>query len=148
MRAVIQRVTSASVTIDCRECGSIGNGYLVLLGVGKDDTEHEAELLFNKMYGLRIFEDENGKTNLSLADTGGEVLIVSQFTLYADCKKGRRPSFTNAAPPSRAEQLYEYFVSLAREKAAHVATGEFGAMMEVSLVNGGPFTIWLDTDEL
>ena len=148
MRALIQRVTSASVVIENSVRGSIGKGYLVLLGVGQDDAEQEAELLFNKMYGLRIFEDERGKTNLSLADVGGELLIVSQFTLYADCKKGRRPSFTNAAPPKRAEQLYENFVSLARERVAHVATGEFGAMMEVSLVNDGPFTIWLDTDEL
>ena len=148
MRALIQRVTSASVAIEGRECASIGRGYLVLLGIGQNDTEHEAELLFNKLYGLRIFEDENGKTNLSLADADGEMLIVSQFTLYASCKKGRRPSFTNAAPPRQAEELYEYFVSLARASVLHVATGEFGAMMEVSLVNDGPFTIWLDTDEL
>lgn len=148
MRALIQRVTQAAVSIEGSECGSIGKGYLILLGVGQNDTEHEAELLFNKIFGLRIFEDDAGKTNLSLADVGAEMLIVSQFTLYADCKKGRRPSFTSAAPPRQAEHLYEYFVSLARASVARVATGEFGAMMEVSLVNDGPFTIWLDTDEL
>ncbi len=148
MRALIQRVSQAAVSIEGSECGSIGKGYLILLGVGQNDNKHEAELLFNKIFGLRIFEDDAGKTNLSLADVGAEMLIVSQFTLYADCKKGRRPSFTSAAPPRQAEHLYEYFVSLARASVARVATGEFGAMMEVSLVNDGPFTIWLDTDEL
>lgn len=148
MRALIQRVTGAQVSIDGARRGAIEAGYVILLGVGEGDTEQHADLLWNKILHLRIFADENGKTNLSLADVGGDVLVVSQFTLYADCKKGRRPSFTGAAAPDAANALYEYFVSLARRDVEHVATGEFGAMMDVSLVNSGPFTIWLDTENL
>ena len=148
MRAVIQRVSSAQVDIDGETAGSIGHGLLILLGVGHGDGEEQAERLWSKIARLRIFEDADGKTNLSLADVGGEVLVVSQFTLYASCKKGNRPSFTEAAPPAEAERLYEYFVSLARRDIEHVDTGVFGAMMDVSLVNHGPFTICLDTDQL
>lgn len=148
MRAVVQRVTRASVTIDGEVTGSIGAGYLVLLGVGTNDTRAEADRLWDKLRTLRINEDENGKTNLSLADTGGEVLVVSQFTLYANCRRGRRPSFTEAAAPALATELYEYFVSLVRQDVEHVATGTFAAYMQVELVNDGPFTIVLDTDTL
>ena len=148
MRAVVQRVTRASVTIDGEVTGSIGQGYLVLLGVGADDTRAEADRLWKKLFGLRIMEDEDGKTNRSIDDVGGEVLVVSQFTLFADCRRGRRPSFTAAGAPDLANELYEYFVSLARADVSHVATGSFGADMKVELVNDGPFTIWLDTDDL
>ena len=148
MRALIQRVSQASVSIDGELRGAIGKGFAILLGVGEEDAVEQAETLWNKIYNLRIFEDEDGKTNLLLADVGGDVLVISQFTLYADCKKGRRPSFTGAAAPGVANELYEYFVSLARKDVPHVATGEFGAMMDVSLVNNGPFTIWLDTERL
>ena len=148
MRAVVQRVTRASVTIDGEVTGSIGAGYLVLLGVGTNDTRAEADRLWDKLRTLRINEDENGKTNLSLADTGGEVLVVSQFTLYANCRRGRRPSFTEAAAPALATELYEYFVSLVRQDVEHVATGTFAAYMQVELVNDGPFTIVLDTADL
>ena len=148
MRAVVQRVTRASVTIDGEVTGSIGAGYLVLLGVGANDTRAEADRLWDKLRTLRINEDENGKTNLSLADTKGEVLVVSQFTLYANCRRGRRPSFTEAAAPALATELYEYFVSLVRQDVEHVATGTFAAYMQVELVNDGPFTIVLDTDTL
>lgn len=148
MRAVVQRVTRASVTIDGEVTGSIGAGYLVLLGVGAGDTRAEADRLWDKLRTLRINEDENGKTNLSLADTGGEVLVVSQFTLYANCRRGRRPSFTEAAAPALATELYECFVSLVRQDVEHVATGTFAAYMQVELVNDGPFTIVLDTDTL
>lgn len=148
MRAVVQRVARASVTIDGEVTGSIGAGYLVLLGVGAGDTRAEADRLWDKLRTLRINEDENGKTNLSLADTGGEVLVVSQFTLYANCRRGRRPSFTEAAAPALATELYEYFVSLVRQDVEHVATGTFAAYMQVELVNDGPFTIVLDTDTL
>ena len=148
MRAVVQRVTRASVTIDGEVTGSIGAGYLVLLGVGANDTRAEADRLWDKLRTLRINEDENGKTNLSLADTRGEVLVVSQFTLYANCRRGRRPSFTEAAAPALATELYEYVVSLVRQDVEHVATGTFAAYMQVELVNDGPFTIVLDTDTL
>lgn len=148
MRAVVQRVTRASVTIDGEVTGSIGQGYLVLLGVGADDTRAEADRLWKKLFGLRIMEDEDGKTNRSIDDVGGEVLVVSQFTLYADCRKGNRPSFTDAAAPAEAERLYERFCELARADVERVEQGVFGAMMDVSLVNHGPFTIWLDTDAL
>ena len=148
MRAVVQRVNSASVTIDGEVAGKIGRGYLVLLGVGQADTELEADKLWGKLRGLRINDDANGKTNLALADVDGEVLVVSQFTLYADCRRGRRPSFTAAGAPDMANALYEYFVSLVREDVPHVATGRFGADMQVALVNDGPFTIVLDTNEL
>ena len=148
MRAVIQRVSSAQVDIDGETVGSIGHGLLILLGVGHGDGEEQAERLWRKIARLRIFEDDDGKTNLSLADVGGEVLVVSQFTLYASCRKGNRPSFTDAAAPDEAERLYEHFVSLARRDVPRVDTGVFGAMMDVSLVNRGPFTLCLDTDNL
>ena len=148
MRAVIQRVQRASVTIDGVETARIGAGYLILLGVGAADTQAEAERLWQKIFALRIMEDEGGKTNRSIDDVGGDVLVVSQFTLYADCRRGRRPSFTAAGDPAHANVLYEYFVSLARRDVPRVATGTFAADMKVELVNDGPFTIVLDTDEL
>lgn len=148
MRAVIQRVMRASVTIEGERTASIGRGYLILLGVGASDTRAEADKLWGKLRGLRINEDTCGKTNLSLADVDGEVLVVSQFTLYANCRRGRRPSFTDAAAPQLARELYEYFVELVRADVGHVATGTFAAMMQVELVNDGPFTILLDTDDL
>lgn len=148
MRAVIQRVSRASVSIAGEVVGAINHGYLILLGVGHADTRAEAEMLWNKIFALRINDDENGKTNLALDDVAGDVLVVSQFTLFANCKKGRRPSFTEAAPPAQATELYEYFVDLARADVPRVATGRFGADMQVELVNDGPFTIVLDTDEL
>lgn len=148
MRAVIQRVKGASVDIQGERVASIGNGYVILLGVGQGDDEAAAEVLWNKIWQLRINQDEAGKTNLNLADAGGEVLVVSQFTLYADCRRGRRPSFTSAAAPDRANELYEHFVDLVRRDVGSVQTGRFGADMVVSLVNDGPFTIVLDTAEL
>lgn len=148
MRAVVQRVSQAQVDIEGSTVGSIGRGYLILLGVGHADTKAEAQRLWSKIRGLRIFDDEAGKTNLALADVSGEVLVVSQFTLYANCRRGRRPSFTEAAAPAQATELYEHFVELVRADVAHVATGRFGADMQVSLVNDGPFTIVLDTDGL
>lgn len=148
MRAVVQRVSSASVAIDGETVGSIGRGYLVLLGVGHEDAHEQADKLWGKLRGLRINDDAQGKTNLALADVDGSVLVVSQFTLYADCRRGRRPSFTAAGAPDHANELYEYFVSLVRADVERVATGRFGADMKVSLVNDGPFTIVLDTDDL
>ena len=148
MRALVQRVTNAQVDIDGVTVGACGRGYLILLGVGQNDGPEQIERLWSKIFKLRIFEDEYGKTNCSLADVDGQVLIVSQFTLYANCKKGNRPSFTGAGAPDAAEHLYEQFVARARQDVAHVETGRFGAMMQVSLTNDGPFTIWLDTDEL
>lgn len=148
MRAVIQCVNEASVTVDNTTLASIGKGALVLLGIGHGDTAKTAQKLWNKIYKLRMFDDAEGKTNLSLGDIQGDVLIVSQFTLYASCKKGDRPSFTDAAKPDQAHELYEYFVSLARADVKNVDTGKFGAMMEVSLTNHGPFTLVLDTNEL
>lgn len=150
MRALIQRVRRASVTVDGQVVGSCGHGMLVLLGVGQHDDEAVADKLWRKMRDLRIFDDEAGKTNLSLLDVGGEALIVSQFTLYANCKRGRRPSFTEAGEPARANELYEHFCDLVENDMGeeHVGRGVFGAMMDVELVNDGPFTIWLDTDEL
>ncbi len=148
MRAVVQRVSRAQVDIEGRTAGSIGRGLVILLGVGHGDTEAEAEGLWSKISRLRIFEDADGKTNLSLADVGGEVLVVSQFTLYASCKKGNRPSFTDAGAPDEANRLYERFVERARRDVPRVETGRFGAYMDVSLVNDGPFTLWLDTDAL
>ncbi len=146
MRAVVQRVANASVSIKGNVCGSIGKGLLVLVGVGQNDSETEIERLWSKIFKLRIFGDETGKTNLSLADINGDVLIVSQFTLFANCRRGNRPSFTDAGAPDEAQRLYELFVKRARQDVATVATGEFGAGMQVSLVNDGPFTIVLDTD--
>lgn len=148
MRAVIQRVAQAQVDIDGATVGQIGRGLLVLLGVGQDDAEEQVERLWTKIHRLRIFDDAAGKTNLSLADVDGEVLVVSQFTLYANCKKGNRPSFTAAGAPDTANRLYECFAERARRDVPHVATGRFGADMQVSLVNDGPFTIVLDTDTL
>ena len=148
MRAVIQRVTSANVAIDGEVVGSIGRGFLILLGVGQDDGADQLERLWSKIYKMRIFSDEEGKTNLSLADVNGEVLVVSQFTLYANCRKGNRPSFTQAGAPDEANRLYEEFVARARQDVPRVETGRFGADMQVSLVNDGPFTIVLDTAAL
>lgn len=148
MRAVIQRVKQASVSVEGAVVGSCGRGYLVLLGVGAGDTRKEAERLWSKVLNLRICADDEGKTNRSIGEVSGELLVVSQFTLYADCRRGRRPSFTGAADPETAQRLYEEFVSLARQDIARVETGVFGADMDVSLVNDGPFTIVLDTDEM
>lgn len=148
MRFVIQRVTRSSVSVDGTTIGKIGKGFLVLIGISQEDTQETADRLVKKMTGLRIFEDENGKTNLSLADVGGALLLISQFTLYANCKKGNRPSFTEAGSPEKANALYEYIIQACREKVPVVETGSFGAEMEVSLVNDGPFTIILDSDTL
>lgn len=148
MRAVLQCVSEARVEVDGTTVGAIGPGFLILLGVGHGDDEETVRKLWGKIEKLRVFDDESGKTNLNLAAIGGSVLVVSQFTLYANCKKGNRPSFTDAAAPAEAQRLYEYFVSLARMSVPRVETGRFGAMMEVSLVNHGPFTICLDTDNL
>ncbi len=148
MRAVVQRVSEAAVRVDGQVVGAIEGGLLVLLGVGHDDDERTAEKLLSKLVRLRIFEDADGKTNLSLSDVGGQLLVVSQFTLYASCRKGNRPSFTDAGAPDQAERLYEWFVRRAREEVPVVETGRFGANMAVSLINDGPFTIVLDTDQL
>jgi D-tyrosyl-tRNA(Tyr) deacylase len=148
MRAVIQRVTKASVQCDDDHRSSIGKGYLILLGIGHEDNEENCARLWQKIKKLRIFPDAEGKINLDLATIDGEVLIVSQFTLFADTRKGNRPSFINAAHPQLGERLYEYFVELARRDVPVVGTGSFGAMMDVSLVNSGPFTIILDTDNM
>ena len=148
MRFVVQRVTHASVTVDGNVIGKIGQGFMVLIGVSDEDTKETADKMVKKLLGLRIFEDENGKTNLALADVDGEVLVVSQFTLFADCRHGRRPSFTDAGAPDVANELYEYFLTLVRQDVEHVAHGIFGADMKVDLVNDGPFTIVLDTDNL
>jgi D-aminoacyl-tRNA deacylase len=145
MKAVIQRVESASVRIDGNEISRIGGGLLVLLGVEKGDSEKDADFLLDKIIHLRIFEDGEGKMNLSLLDISGELLVVSQFTLLADCRKGRRPSFTDAAEPESATKLYEYLLSRAREKLTKVGQGQFQAMMKVELVNDGPVTILLDS---
>lgn len=144
MRALLQRVSEASVSVSDEVVGSCGAGLLILLGVGHDDTEENARLLWDKIWRLRIFSDEQGKTNRSLADVDGEVLIISQFTLFADCRRGNRPSFTDAAPAEQGNGLYEHFCSLAERDAAHVGRGVFGADMQVSLVNDGPFTVWLE----
>ena len=144
MKFVIQRVDSASVKVEGKVVGSIGKGFLVFIGVGQGDTEEEADKYLKKLLGLRIFEDEQGKTNLSLADVEGQLLLISQFTLYANCRKGNRPSCIEAGDPKLAEGLYEYLVKKAREQVSVVETGIFGAHMEVSLVNHGPFTILLE----
>lgn len=145
MRFVIQRVQNASVKVDGEIKGQIGKGFMVLIGVAQSDTEVEADRLIKKMLGLRIFEDENGKTNLSLADIGGELLLISQFTLYADCRKGNRPSFINAGKPDMANELYEYIISEC-SKHFHTEKGVFGADMKVELLNDGPFTVILDSE--
>ncbi|PWU03009.1 MAG: D-tyrosyl-tRNA(Tyr) deacylase [Terriglobia bacterium] len=145
MRLVIQRVSEAYVTVDETRTGSIDAGLVVLIGVGKLDTEQDANYLLDKLLTLRIFPDENGKMNRSVLEAGGSLLLISQFTLYADCRKGRRPSFDAAAPPERALALYSYFVDAARAKPVHVATGVFQASMKVHLVNDGPVTILIDS---
>ena len=147
MRAVLQRVSQASVAVDGQVVGSIGRGFLVLLGITHDDGEAEAAALARKIAGLRIFEDAAGKFNLALSDVGGAVLVVSQFTLYGDARKGRRPSFTAAARPEQAEPLCDRFVELLRGEGLPVQTSVFGATMAVHLVNDGPVTLWLDTAE-
>lgn len=147
MKLVIQRVTEASVEVDGEIIGQIGKGFLILIGVGGHDTKEIADQYVKKLLGLRIFEDEQGKTNLSLADVNGELLLVSQFTLYANCKKGNRPSFIDAGEPQKAEALYEYIIQKTRETVPVVKTGRFGADMKVSLVNDGPFTIILENLE-
>jgi D-tyrosyl-tRNA(Tyr) deacylase len=148
MRAVLQRVTGGRVTVGERVTGEIGAGLVILLGVGAEDTETELEMLVQKIVHLRIFTDEAGKFNLSALDVGAEMLVVSQFTLYADCRKGRRPSFTEAARPERAAPLCDRFVARLRELGFRVATGEFQADMLVEIRNTGPVTIWLDTADL
>lgn len=148
MRAVIQRVRRAGVSVNGETIGQIGAGFLVLLGVSPEDTEAECDFLLEKTLGLRVFEDEAGKMNRSLIDCGGELLVVSQFTLYADCRRGRRPSFTGAARPETAVPLYERFLAGAARAGVHTEHGEFGADMLVSLENDGPVTILLDTDDL
>lgn len=144
MKAVIQRVESASVSVEGKTVGSIGKGFLVLLGVVSEDSETECEKLAQKMIGLRIFSDENGKTNLSIKDVDGELLIISQFTLCANCKRGNRPDFLNAKEPSEADRLYEYFCELCQKEIPRTKRGIFGADMRVELVNDGPFTIILE----
>lgn len=148
MRLVIQRVTEAKVTVDGEVIGSITKGLLVLVGISGEDTRETADRYLKKLISLRIFEDENGKTNLSLEDVGGELLLISQFTLYANCRKGNRPSFIEAGAPQMAEPLYEYMIRKAKESVPVVESGSFGADMKVSLVNDGPFTIVLDESTL
>lgn len=145
MRAVVQRVSQAHVSVEGNEIGRIGSGLLVLLGVQNGDAEKDASYLADKISGLRVFEDGDGKMNLSLEETGGAMLIVSQFTLLGDCRKGRRPSFTDAAPPTEANTLYERFCELVRQKNIPVATGKFQADMQVSLINNGPVTLILES---
>ena len=148
MRFVIQRVTRASVTVEGKQIGAIEHGFLVLIGVSGDDTREIADKMIKKLVGMRIFEDEAGKTNLSLGDVGGSLLLVSQFTLYADCRKGNRPSFIRAGEPVMAKEMYEYIISECKKQVPTVEQGEFGADMKVDLINDGPFTILLDSSEL
>ncbi len=148
MRAVLQRVTRASGRVGSETVGEIGRGVLVLLGVGREDAEADARYLVEKIVALRVFNDEDGQMNLSLADVGGALLVVSQFTLYGDVRRGRRPSWSEAAEPKRAEELYDYFVSEARKVVGHVETGMFRRMMQVELVNDGPVTLLLDSKKL
>lgn len=148
MRAVVQRVLQAQVTVEGQVVGEIGGGLLVLLGIAADDELQDAIQLASKIVGLRIFGDAAGKMNLSLADVGGELLVVSQFTLLGDCRQGRRPSFTAAAPPDRADELYQHFAEQVAGLGIRVATGQFRAMMQVSLVNDGPVTMLLDSRKL
>ena len=148
MRAVLTRVNSASVAIDGQTVGQIGKGFLILLGVGPEDTEKECRYLAEKALGLRVFEDENGKMNLGLEQVGGQVLVISQFTLYGNCRKGRRPSFTDAAGPELGNELYEKFLSVCEELGFPPQHGRFGADMQVESVNDGPVTLILDTDQL
>ncbi len=146
MKIVVQRTREASVTVDGEIVGKIPFGYMLLVGITHEDTAKEADFLADKIANLRIFEDENEKMNLSLMDVGGQILSVSQFTLYGDCRKGRRPSFSQAARPEQAEQLYNYFNEKLAEKGIHVETGKFGAMMDVSLVNDGPVTLIIESN--
>ena len=148
MRAIVTRVKSASVEIDGQIVGQIGQGFLILLGVGPDDTEKECRYLAEKILGLRVFEDENEKMNLGLESVNGQVLVVSQFTLYGNCRKGRRPSFAEAAPPALGEELYERFLQICEELGYPPQHGQFGADMQVASVNDGPVTLILDTDQL
>lgn len=150
MRFLIQRVSQASVTVDRKVIGQIEKGFLVLIGISENDTKAIADKMLQKALGLRIFEDSSGKTNLSLDSVGGKVLLISQFTLYADCRKGNRPSFTDAGRPEFANELYEYVISKSREILGEdrVETGAFGADMKVSLLNDGPFTVFLDSEEI
>ncbi|MCR5736794.1 MAG: D-tyrosyl-tRNA(Tyr) deacylase [Eubacterium sp.] len=148
MRFVIQRVTEAAVRVDEETAGSIGKGFLVLIGVSDSDTKEIADKMVKKLCNMRIFDDSEGKTNLALKDVEGELLLVSQFTLYADCKKGNRPSFTKAGAPDFAEEMYEYIIAQCKSEIPVVEQGVFGAHMEVSLVNDGPFTVILDSDEI
>ena len=148
MRFVVQRVTHASVTVDGNVIGKIGQGFMVLIGVSDEDTKETADKMVKKLLGLRIFEDENGKSNLDIHTVGGSLLLISQFTLYADCKHGNRPSFIKAGKPDMANEMYEYIIAKCREQVETVETGEFGADMKVELLNDGPFTILLDSDQL
>lgn len=148
MKFVIQRVKHASVTVDGNVLGKIGKGYMVLIGISETDNEAIADKMVQKLIQLRIFEDENGKTNLALKDVDGELLLVSQFTLYADCKKGNRPSFVKAGSPDKANALYRYIIGKCRQEITIVEEGEFGADMKVGLLNDGPFTVILDSDEI
>ena len=148
MKFVIQRVKHASVTVDNQVIGKIGEGFMVLIGICEEDNEAVADKMVKKLIGLRIFKDENGKTNLDLHSVGGELLLISQFTLYADCKKGNRPSFVNAANPEKANALYEYIIAECKKQVEVVEKGEFGADMKVELLNDGPCTIVLDSKEL
>ena len=148
MKFVIQRVKKASVKVDDEYTGKIKKGYLVLIGVGQEDTKEEADKYIRKMINLRIFEDEQGKTNLSLDAVGGELLLISQFTLYANCKRGNRPSFIEAGAPDMASEMYEYIIEKCKEQVEVVERGRFGADMKVSLINDGPFTIVLDSETL
>ena len=148
MKFVIQVVSEGKVTVDDRVTGQIGKGYVVLIGVGQEDTKETADKMVKKMLGLRIFKDENGKTNLSLKDVNGSLLLISQFTLYADCRHGYRPSFTGAGAPDHAKELYEYIIAKCRESGIETQTGRFGADMQVKLVNEGPFTLIMDSKEL
>ena len=148
MKAVIQRVSEGSVTVDGEVIGRIGRGLVILLGVAEDDEKKDLDILVRKIIGLRIFDDDQGKTNLSLKDVDGELLVVSQFTLLADCRKGRRPSFFHAGSPQKAEAMYEEFIRECRKEVRKVDHGEFGAIMKVTIENDGPFTIVLDSREL
>ena len=148
MKMVIQRVSSASCTVDDRVTGEIGTGFLVFIGVSDEDDEHIADKMVKKLLGLRIFDDEAGKTNLALKDVGGSLLLISQFTLYADCSHGNRPSFIRTGKPEHAERLYEYIIEKVREEGYRAETGEFGADMKIDIVNCGPFTIILDSNEV
>ena len=148
MRFVVQRVTHASVTVDGQVIGKIGNGVMVLIGVADTDTREIADKMVKKLLGLRIFEDENGKTNLDIHTVEGELLLISQFTLYANCRHGNRPSFIEAGKPDMANEMYEYIIAKCKEQVPVVEKGEFGADMKVELLNDGPFTILLDSDQL